>query len=132
MNKTVSRIVEYPDHTDVLFYINDELKSITVRYTFKNGVIFTFDLYIDTKEVLLKDIMHNNSIVPAIEDVLDSNIDDLGYDSIDKFVESKQFKDILYIYFKHIKTKYITILSPYELVLKNITLEGIEDNGSVK
>lgn len=132
MNKTVSRIVEYPEHIDVLFYIDDELKSITVRYMFKNGVIFTFDLYIDTKEVLLKDIMHNNSIVPAIEDVLDSNIDDLGYDSIDKFVESKQFKDILYIYFKHIKTKYITILSPYELVLKNITLEGIEDNGSVK
>lgn len=132
MNKTVSRIVEYPEHIDVLFYIDDELKSITVRYMFKNGVIFTFDLYIDTKEVLLKDIMHNNSIAPAIEDVLDSNIDDLGYDSIDKFVESKQFKDILYIYFKHIKTKYITILSPYELVLKNITLEGIEDNGSVK
>ena len=132
MNKTVSRIVEYPEHIDVLFYIDDELKSITVRYMFKNGVIFTFDLYIDTKEVLLKDIMHNNSIVPAIEDVLDSNIDDLGYDSIDKFVESKQFKDILYIYFKHIKTKYITILSRYELVLKNITLEGIEDNGSVK
>ena len=132
MNKTVSRIVEYPEHIDVLFYIDDELKSITVRYMFKNGVIFTFDLYIDTKEVLLKDIMHNNSIVPAIEDVLDSNIDDLGYDSIDKFVESKQFKDILYIYFEHIKTKYITILSPYELVLKNITLEGIEDNGSVK
>ena len=132
MNKTVSRIVEYPEHIDVLFYIDDELKSITVRYMFKNGVIFTFDLYIDTKEVLLKDIMHNNSIVPAIEDVLDSNIDDLGYDSIDKFVESKQFKDILYIYFKHTKTKYITILSPYELVLKNITLEGIEDNGSVK
>lgn len=132
MNKTVSRIVEYPEHIDVLFYIDDELKSITVRYMFKNGVIFTFDLYIDTKEVLLKDIMHNNSIVPAIEDVLDSNIDDLGYDSIDKFVESKQFKDILHIYFKHIKTKYITILSPYELVLKNITLEGIEDNGSVK
>lgn len=132
MNKTVSRIVEYPEHIDVLFYIDDELKSITVRYMFKNGVIFTFDLYIDTKEVLLKDIMHNNSIVPAIEDILDSNIDDLGYDSIDKFVESKQFKDILYIYFKHIKTKYITILSPYELVLKNITLEGIEDNGSVK
>ena len=132
MNKTVSRIVEYPEHIDVLFYIDDELKSITVRYMFKNGVIFTFDLYIDTKEVLLKDIMHNNSITPAIEDVLDSNIDDLGYDSIDKFVESKQFKDILYIYFKHIKTKHITILSPYELVLKNITLEGIEDNGSVK
>lgn len=132
MNKTVSRIVEYPDHTDVLFYINDELKYITVRYTFKNGVIFTFDLYIDTKEVVLKYIMHNNSIVPAIGDVLDSNIDDLGYDSIYKFVKSKRFKYILYIYFKHIKTKYITILFPYEIVLKNITLEGIEDNGSVK
>lgn len=127
MNKTEYRIAEYPDqfeHTDLLFYIDDELKSITVKYTFKNGVIFTFDLYIDTKEVLLKDVMYNNSIVPAIEDVLFSHIDNLGYDSINEFVESKEFKDILRIYFKQIKTKYVTILSPYEIIVRNITLEG--------
>lgn len=127
MNKTVSRIVEYPDHpehTDVLFYIDDELKSVTVRYIFKNGVIFTFDLYMDSEEILLKDILHNNSIVPATEDMLDSHMDDLGYDCINKFVESKEFKDILRIYLKQIKTKYVTILSPYEMIIRNITLEG--------
>ena len=130
MNKTISRIVEYPKHTDVLFYIDGELKSVTVRYVFKNGVILTFDLYIDDKEVLLKDVLYKNGISIANEVILTTQIDDLGYNNLFEFVRSKEFKDILYIYFKHIKTKHVTILSP--ACTKYIKLEGIEDNGSVK
>ena len=136
MNKISSRIVEYPgqpQHTDVLYYIDGELKSVTVRCMFKNGVVFTFDLYIDDNEVLLRDVLYNNGVSVASEVILNSNIDDLEWNSLSDFICSKQFKDILYIYFKHIKTKYITILIPKDYDSNRyIALEGIEDDGSVK